>query len=325
MSIKILFVWPGLTGYIGDCWRELARHEGIDLKIVVDLDYKYFGGGFNVDEVLAGLDWHADLEAIVNTSWRPNVVFSVGWHDKMCRAAGLMDWGCAKKVLFLDMPWEWRLRKFAARFVLWQYLRRFDAAFVNGRCAATYARWLGFKSHCIYAGSIATNIRRFKSKVGGAGFLYVGRDALGKGVDVLRAAYTMYKIRGGQLQLKIVSGVSPNVLADAYAKADCFVLASRWEHWGVVLVEAADAGLPIICTDKCGVRYEVVRDNGVVVKSGDVESLANAMCEIDGMTADERVAMGAKGRTLAQPYSCEAWADRVIELCGDILRTRHVT
>ena len=311
--MKVLFVWPGLTGYMGDCWRELAKFATIDLKIVIDMADDKFGDGFKAEDVMKGLDWYKSLDGVI--SWSPDIIFTVGWHNKVCRDA-VYIFPAARKVCCFDMPWEWRLRKFAARFVLWRYLRHFDAAFVPGASAARYARWLGFGESAIYRGLFATNTRRFCERKGGGGFLYVGRDVPEKGVDKLRAAYEAYRTHGGSWQLRVINGISPDDLGSIYAEADCFVLASRWEPWGVVLAEAAAAGLPIICTDKCGARHEVVRGNGFVVKSGDVDALADAMMRIERGAADIKPEIG---RELAKPYSCEAWADRVMSICEELI------
>ena len=309
--MKILFVWSGLTGYMGDCWRELMKHDGVELKVAVDLDEDRFGGGFNADEVLRGLNWSRALDF----NWTPDVVFTVGWRNRLCRAAALHDWGAGtKKVCCFDMPWEWNLRKFLARFALWGYLREFDAAFVPGRDAERYARWLGFKKNRIFKGLFSTNTRRFGEHKGGGGFLYVGRDAPDKGLDVLRAAHGRYRSNGGKWGLRIVHGVSPDALGVLYASADCFVLASTWEPWGVVLAEAAAAGLPIICTDRCGARHEVLSGNGIVVKAGDIKALSDAMAKMEGVGARGCGIDGEGGRELAKPYSCEAWSGRVISL-----------
>ena len=313
--LKILFAWSGLTGYMGDCWRELARREGVELKVLVDLSEQHFGGNFSADDVMSGLDWRGSLQA----EWTPDVVFTVGWRNPLCRETATKKWGSGTKlVCCFDMPWEWRFRKIAARFILQRYLRRFDAAFVPGEVAERYARWLGFRR--IFKGLFATDIHRFGEWIGGGGFLYVGRDCCDKGTDVLRRAHEIYRSRGGKWPLKIVNGVSPNELGHVYSQADAFVLASRWEPWGVVLVEAAAAGLPIICTDKCGARCEVVRDNGVDVKSNNAEALAAVMHEIENMPVAERRAMGAKGQVLAQPYSCQTWADRVMDICNQLVK-----
>lgn len=63
-----------------------------------------------------------------------------------------------------------------------------------------------------------------------------------------------------------------------YASADLFVLSSRQESFGNVLVEALHAGVPIVSTDTIGAR-EVLESGrwGCVVELGDSEALAVAM------------------------------------------------
>ena len=310
---KILFVWSGLTGYMGDCWRELSGRDGVELKIAVDLGEKHIGGMFNADETLRGLDWSDDLPE----NFSPDVVFVVGWHNALCRRAAMRDWGAdCRKVICFDMPWEWRVRKFAARLVLWRYLRRFDAAFIPGRATWPYARWLGFGKDRIFKGMYGTDMKRFGPHKGGGGFLYVGRDAPEKGLDLLRRAHELYRKKGGGWALDIVCGVPPGRLGPIYSGADCFVLASRWEPWGVVLAEAAGAGLPIICTDKCGARHEVAGKNGFVVRAGDAASMADAMMRMERLGDGARRAFGEESRRLAAPYSCAAWADKVLDIVG---------
>ena len=310
--MKVLFAWSGLSGYMGDCWRELAMTPGVELKVAVDSSKALVGGHFVAAEVMRGLDWRDRLP----DGWVPDIVFSVGWRNALCREAALRAWGeGTKKVCCFDMPWEWRFRKIAAKFVLWRYLRGFDAAFVNGACAAKYARWLGFGKARIYMGLISTNTRRFGTHVGGKGFLYVGRDAPEKGLDVLKEAHRRYREKGGRWPLEVVNGVSPDALGPIYSAADCFVLPSRHEPWGVVLVEAAAAGLPIICTDACGARHEVVRGNGIVIPRGDVDALASAMWSVSEEGKDFDV---EEGRRLSAPYSCERWAERVVSICKEL-------
>lgn len=312
--MKVLFVWPGLTGYMGDCWRELAGREGVELKVAVDLEDRHYGAGFEASDVLRGLDWSRGLPE----GWIPDVAFIVGWRNRLCRAAALSgELERVPKVCCFDMPWEWRVRKFAARFALRPYLRRFAAAYVPGAASRPYAKWLGFDR--VYEGLFATNLRRFEDLPsdggGGSGFLYVGRESPEKGTDVLREAHSLYRGRGGGWDLRIVSGARPDELGPIYRSAGAFVLASRWEPWGVVLAEAAGAGLPIICTDRCGARHEVVRDgvNGRVVKAGSARALATAMEE-----AEKGVFDGGAGRVLATNYGCGPWAERVVEICKEL-------
>ena len=68
-----------------------------------------------------------------------------------------------------------------------------------------------------------------------------------------------------------------NELAEAYAGADCFALASRSETFGVAYIEAMAAGLPVIAT-RCGGPEDFVTDeNGILIPVDDECALADAM------------------------------------------------
>ncbi len=83
-------------------------------------------------------------------------------------------------------------------------------------------------------------------------------------------------------------------LENFYRAADYFVYPTRIETVGLVLVEAARAGLPAI-TVAAGGCPEVVEHGktGLVVQPGDPVQLAQAMCDIESLDA---VALGARAR-----------------------------
>lgn len=68
---------------------------------------------------------------------------------------------------------------------------------------------------------------------------------------------------------------------DLYNKCDCFILSSNNEGWGLVIVEAANFGLPIIMTD-VGCAGELIKNNesGLVIPVGDQVELEKAMLKI---------------------------------------------
>lgn len=70
-------------------------------------------------------------------------------------------------------------------------------------------------------------------------------------------------------------------LIEYYKQTDCFLLTSNSEGWGMVVIEAAQYGLPIIMTD-VGCAGEVIVDNvsGKVIPIGNLERLVQAMEEI---------------------------------------------
>ncbi|RMT77045.1 glycosyltransferase [Pseudomonas viridiflava] len=90
-------------------------------------------------------------------------------------------------------------------------------------------------------------------------------------------------------------GIGANVLfmgqvADArrYFKAfDVFALSSDHEPFGMVLLEAMVAGVPVVATS-CGGAREVVEDVGLMFPLGDEQRLAQGLIHLAGLDADQR-------------------------------------
>jgi len=69
-----------------------------------------------------------------------------------------------------------------------------------------------------------------------------------------------------------------------YLACDCFLLTSNYEGWGMVIVEALSAGLPVIMTAVgCADEIVINGESGVVVPIKDAVALTNAM---DKMISD---------------------------------------
>ena len=79
--------------------------------------------------------------------------------------------------------------------------------------------------------------------------------------------------------------------------SDLLVLPSRWEGFGLVLLEAMNEGLPVVGTRR-GAIPEVVRDGetGLLVPPGDPDSLATALSRLLG-DPERAVEMGRAGRS----------------------------
>ncbi len=170
-------------------------------------------------------------------------------------------------------------------------------------------------------------------------FLFVGRPAPEKGLEVLLAAWR--HARTGDRAALALAGVGSAYLAgrDAsrtragledvlcldplparelralYAAADVLVLPSIptavfREPWGLVVNEAMNRGLAVIASDAVGaVAGGLVRDGetGVVVPARDSGALAAA---IERLAADDslRARLGTAGLQAVGAYSHEAWA-----------------
>ena len=108
--------------------------------------------------------------------------------------------------------------------------------------------------------------------------------------------------------------ILPPDLYDLYKVGDVFATASEIETQGIVLIEAAAAGLPLIAVDK-GAVSEVCVDgeNGFLCKAGDVEGMARAMREILTDT-DLKKKFAENSVKIAQEHDFEKTLDKFINI-----------
>ncbi len=80
------------------------------------------------------------------------------------------------------------------------------------------------------------------------------------------------------------SFLNQSEVAKAYVAADCLVLSSRSETWGLVVNEALACGLPCIVSDKvgCGVDLIVPGVNGLIYPQSNVPRLAERLAVVAG-------------------------------------------
>jgi glycosyltransferase involved in cell wall biosynthesis len=106
--------------------------------------------------------------------------------------------------------------------------------------------------------------------------------------------------------------------------ADAFVLSSRWEGFGLVLVEAMACHLPIVATDSGGPR-EILDEGrlGFLVTPGESNCLASAMLKLMALPETKRKIMSQAGRAYIEAnYSIEHIVDKWEELYVEFLRQK---
>ncbi len=100
-------------------------------------------------------------------------------------------------------------------------------------------------------------------------------------------------------------------------RANCFVLPSRYEAFGVVLIEAMASGLPVIATRSGGPDTIVTGENGLLVDPDDAPQLAEAMEQMI-TNYDTRSAENIRSSTIAH-YGQTAVMKKYHELFQKIL------
>lgn len=99
-------------------------------------------------------------------------------------------------------------------------------------------------------------------------------------------------------RVTLAGAVPPERLAQIYAEADLFVLASRFEGYGMVFAEAISYGLPMIATTAGAIPETVPPGAGVLVPPDDVGALAAALRRLIA-DRDERARLAAAARAAA--------------------------
>jgi len=165
--------------------------------------------------------------------------------------------------------------------------------------------------------------------------LYVGRLAGEKRLDVLMEAFPRIRDEssrrvelvlvgdgpwGEQLRKREEPGVhltgylTGTALAEAYAAADVFVFPSDTETFGNVVAEAMASALPVVGSDRGGVRSTI--DHGVTgfrAVPGDPADFARYVMQLVE-DADLRGRMGSVGRSRAEEMSWTRILDGVVNV-----------
>jgi glycosyltransferase involved in cell wall biosynthesis len=99
-------------------------------------------------------------------------------------------------------------------------------------------------------------------------------------------------------RVTLLGAVPSTRLAELYANADVFVLASRFEGYGIAYAEAIARGLPVIGTTAGAIRDTVPAGAGVLVSPNDEVALARALRRVIA-EPDERAKFAACARRAA--------------------------
>lgn len=109
-------------------------------------------------------------------------------------------------------------------------------------------------------------------------------DIVGEGVEeeLYRSLIQKYS-----LENKVFIHPFTNNIQKYYSQAQVYILSSRWEGFGLVLVEAMAHGLPIVSSD-LPTSKEIMGDFGLYFKNGDIRELAQRLNEATQLDWEEK-------------------------------------
>lgn len=111
-------------------------------------------------------------------------------------------------------------------------------------------------------------------------------------------------------RLTILGRVDDGTLAGLYQHATLLCMPSLAEGFGLPVLEAMAAGLPVVASDLPAIR-EVAGDTAVLVPPGNVDSLRLALANIAG-NAELRETLRQRGRARAAAFTWEATAEATV-------------
>lgn len=127
-------------------------------------------------------------------------------------------------------------------------------------------------------------------------------------LDVVMAGPAAPEIRAELGALAASLGVGdrvhwPGMLAGdakwgAFRGAEAFMLPSHSENFGIVVAEAAAAGVPLLISDKVNIHSEVSTAGAGLIAPDDAPGTAASLAAFLAMGTDERRAMGERARAL---------------------------
>lgn len=273
---------------------------------------------------------------------RPDVIVVGGWNQPaFWQALGYARLSRVPLVVWVESTAR-DARSGAASFELAKraMLSAASGCLVPGSTAADYVRALGVPAGRITLAPNAVDLEVFSARVAEARkdrerlraelglractFLYVGRLAAEKAVDVLLRSFARapgelvvigtgpeearYRAQAGD-RVRFLGYLERDRLVPWYAAADAFVLPSRSEPWGMVLNEAAAAGLPLVASEAAGGAHDLIEHgvNGFRVPVDDEAALTAALERLAG-NPEFRASAGARSLELARRFTPEAWA-----------------
>lgn len=347
--MKILILWAPLADYTIACFRQLALKEDVEILLVCqssssEAPFNDFDSSFT-NEYIEDAGISVEYLTKKALDFNPDVILMASWNyshymdiAKKCKKNGTVV------ISAFDNQWKNTLKQNLASFLSPIYLKPIiDNFLVPGDRQAQFANKLGYRQP-IYGFYCANsdNLKEATFNSENRKFLFIGRLIEQKGVRILIEAYKKYRenvtnpwelcIAGkGTLEdlfrnqdgIILKSFVQPNQLSDLFSEASCFVLPSLHENWGLVIHEAALAGLPIISSSNCGASTWFLRDgqNGCSIDPN-VDSLSKAFISMHNKNSLELKKMSDNSKTLGNLWQLEDWANYLYGKFNDTINNK---
>lgn len=126
---------------------------------------------------------------------------------------------------------------------------------------------------------------------------------------------------GLQARVRLLGHVEYSRLPETYRQADVYLQPSLAEPWGLAVNEAMASGLPVLVSDRCGCREDLVQPgtNGFLFDPEQPESFANVLNKM-WETRDRWRAMGQASKDIISRWGLDLYAENFWKACERAVR-----
>lgn len=182
----------------------------------------------------------------------------------------------------------------------------FDGYFVPGKSGRRLMRLYGVADDCIEEGLYSADESLFDPRLAAKSekekrIVYVGQYIGRKNVlavckafeesGIAAQGWSLEMYGSGPLKSQIPYAqpfVQPEQLPEIYRRAKAFILASKEEHWGLVVHEAALSGCYLMLSDRVGAAEDLLTpQNGIVFSPFSIRQMTNAFRRLAEFREDE--------------------------------------
>jgi glycosyltransferase involved in cell wall biosynthesis len=348
---RLAVLWAGLSGYLAAGLRELQR-QGTELfvahsEFATNAPFSREEFGF-IDR---RIEWRGSPNpASLSTALRqfnPQGILVAGWHIRGYRPILRKYGGKIPRIMCMDNQWRGTTKQWLGILTARVFVHPLcDQVWVPGERQASFAARLGFPGSEVMRGMYCCDFDAFSQeaerRLGSSArlpraFLFTGRLVPEKGLDVLVLSYRRYRQLSSdpwpllvcgegpwrarlanEPGIRLIGFVQPSKLPQTFAGAACLVLPSKFEPWGVVVHEAAAAGLAIIASTEVGSTAHLLQDgyNGFLFSPGDVERLSRLLLQYSTCSEQIRHNMAVNSFSLARQFTPARWASYLLGRMG---------
>lgn len=344
-KLRVVILYSRLASYIVACLRALKQLHDVELLIyksppdqLAPYDDVLFS---DLGQVVIRQNQSTPEMLDQIRAFFPQAVYMSGWMDAgYLKVARELRKDGIPVIAACDGQWAGTIKQRIGQLIAPWYLHPvIDILWVAGERSRQLASRLGYRGAKCWSGVLCCDWGSF-AEIGKnirerpRAFLYVGRYIKEKGMALLIEAYCHYRNRTNNSWPLICVGtgpeayrftevygvrdmgfVQPKELPELMGQASALVLPSVREQWGVVIQEAAAAGLPLICSDACGATVHLLQDNynGILVETGNVENLTDAMIALSELGQQQLTAMSQHSFELSKQFTPERWSETFIE------------